>query len=98
MHMKAYTYKWELENDTKTDEDASLDLQTMVVLPPNLLECEASKCSHFSLERIHLKAPILSRDARASTYIKHQSGGSWYPFSCGSTGVSIFPNPNKISC
>ena len=70
MHMKAYTYKWELENDTKTDEDASLDLQTMVVLPPNLLECEASKCSHFSLERIHLKAPSLSRHARAHTYIK----------------------------
>ena len=43
MNMKAYTHKWELENDTKTDEGASLDLQTAVVLPPNFLECEASK-------------------------------------------------------
>ena len=91
--------KWELENDTKSNEGSSLVLQTnggpLHQVP---LSVKHPNNSLLSLERIHLKAPNLSRDARASTYTKHQRGGSWYPFSCGSTGVSIFSNPNKISC
>jgi len=91
--------KWELENDTKTNEDPSLVPQTNGG-PLHLISLSVKhpNDSLLGLERIHLKAPKLSRYARASTYIKHQSGGSWYPFSCGSTGVSISPNPNKISC
>ena len=51
-----------------------------------------------SSERIHLKAPLLSRHARAHAYIKYNRGGLWYPHSFGSMRVSSFPNPNKFSC
>jgi len=62
------------------------------------LRVKHPKGTLLSSEHIHLKAPIPSRDARAPTYIKKHRGGFWYPFPCGSTGVSISPNPNKITC
>ena len=73
----------------------SLSLQNMVVLPPNFPD------SGTSILYVHLapyasttKAHILSRHVRAHTYIKHKWCGFWYPFSFGSTGVSIKWNPN----
>ena len=65
--------------------------------PPNLpWKWCIQKWFSLSLERIHLKAPILSRDARAHTYIKYNRGGLWYPYPFGSMGFSTFPNPNKL--
>ena len=69
--MKACKYKRELEIDTKTDEGTSLVLQTNGgLLHQTPLESDASKMFSLSSERIHLKAPSLSRHARAHTYIK----------------------------
>ena len=97
--MKACKNKRELEIDTKTDEGTSLVLQTNDgLLHQTPLESDASKLFSLSTERIYFKAPTLSRYARAHSYIKNQRGGLWYPFSIGSTGVSIFSNPNKIIC
>ena len=64
---KACKYKRELENDTKTDEDTSLVLQTNGgPLHQTPLESDASKLFSLTTERIHFKAPLLSRDARAT--------------------------------
>ena len=66
--------------------------------PPTKLPLKVMhlKLPPFSSERIHLKAPMLSHQARAHTYIKYNRGGFWYPYSIGSMGVSIFPNLNKF--
>ena len=56
------------------------------------------KVSSYSSERIHYKAPILSHQARAHTYIKYNRGRFWYPYSIGSMGVSTFSIPNKFIC
>ena len=66
-------------------------------VPTKLFESDAPKVSPYSSERIHLKAPMPSRQARAHTYIKNRSG-FWYLYSFGSMGVSSFPNPNKSIC
>ena len=43
----------------------------MVVLPPNILEGDASNVVSIKLKRITIKAPIPSRQVRAYTYIKY---------------------------
>ena len=70
----------------------------MVVLPPNILEGDASNVVSIKLKSITIKAPKLSRQVRAYTYKKYNRGGFWYPHFLGSMGVSSFPNQNKLIC
>ena len=77
----------------------SLSLQNMVVLPPNFSwKWCIQNCHHLAQNASAIKAPTLSRQVRAHTYIKYNRGEFWYPYSIGSMWHSTFPNPNKFIC
>ena len=75
----------------------SLSLQSMVILPPNFLDSDASiGYVHQAHHASTTKAPFLSRHVRVHTYIKHKRWRFWYPFSFESTGVSIIKKPKHF--
>ena len=71
MNMKSMYIKTRVRERYQNDEGTSLVLQTNGgPLHQTPLESDASKIFSLGTERIHFKAPILSHDARAHSYIK----------------------------
>ena len=89
-NMKACKHNWELEIVTKTNRAHLYVSKPRWSSHQTPLESDASSMSSLGSERIHFKAPLLSRHVRAHTYIKYNRGGLWYPYSFGSMGLAPF--------
>ena len=74
----------------------ALILQNMVVVPPKLLDSDASIYVSIKSKCIHHQGTIPLSRVRALIYIKNTRWGFWYPFSFGSLRVSIVRNPNIL--